>query len=174
MSPEHAMSDPANTMMPPEEQKPLVEQVEEDRADEDRETFITESGLVEEVEEEDAKVGEIQYCRFKPYMHICMYSNLLQANQQLCRGASQSDARGACNASTTIQGSMSISVQLSWTRTAAVEPPLGWFQPDPASCCSPQVPSCLVPGPPATMQRYSNHDAAMYALYPGPTYIYIL
>jgi hypothetical protein len=45
-------------MMPPDgDQKPLVEQVEEERADEDRETFITESGLVEEVEEEDAKVG---------------------------------------------------------------------------------------------------------------------
>lgn len=53
------MSDPANTMIPPEEQRPLVEQVEEDRADEDRETFITESGLVEEVEEEDAKVREL-------------------------------------------------------------------------------------------------------------------
>jgi hypothetical protein len=58
MSPDQVMSDPANTMMPPDgDQKPLVEQVEEERADEDRETFITESGLVEEVEEEDAKVG---------------------------------------------------------------------------------------------------------------------
>lgn len=54
------MSDPANTMMPPDEdQKPLVEQVEEERAEEDRETFITESGLVEEVEEEDAQVGRV-------------------------------------------------------------------------------------------------------------------
>lgn len=52
------MSDPANAMLAAEdeaEQKPLVEQVEEERADEDRETFITESGLVEEVEEEDAQ-----------------------------------------------------------------------------------------------------------------------
>lgn len=56
------MSDPANAMTAApadaeQEQKPLVEQVEEERADEDRETFITESGLVEEVEEEDAQVG---------------------------------------------------------------------------------------------------------------------
>jgi hypothetical protein len=57
MSQDQVLSDPANTMIPPDqEQKPLVEQVEEERADEDRETFITESGLVEEVEEEDAKV----------------------------------------------------------------------------------------------------------------------
>ena len=58
------MSDPANTMLSAEaEQKPLVEQVEQDRADEDRETFITESGLVEEVEEEDAKVRAGCNCR---------------------------------------------------------------------------------------------------------------
>jgi hypothetical protein len=62
LSPEQVnMSDPANAMLAAEdeaEQKPLVEQVEEERADEDRETFITESGLVEEVEEEDAQVRE--------------------------------------------------------------------------------------------------------------------
>lgn len=57
MSQDQVMSDPANAMLRPEDdQKPLVEQVEEERAEEDRETFITESGLVEEVEEEDAKV----------------------------------------------------------------------------------------------------------------------
>jgi hypothetical protein len=64
LSQDQVMSDPANTMIPPEEQRPLVEQVEEDRADEDRETFITESGLVEEVEEEDAKVRQLVVSKY--------------------------------------------------------------------------------------------------------------
>jgi hypothetical protein len=80
------MSDPANTMMPPDgDQKPLVEQVEEERADEDRETFITESGLVEEVEEEDAKVGChccTCCCSKEPWFHWQQQQQQQQCQQQ--------------------------------------------------------------------------------------------
>lgn len=77
------MSDPANTMLRPEDdQKPLVEQVEEERAEEDRETFITESGLVEEVEEEDAKVGAVlgqQQGLVGGGVLLCLYGKLWRA-----------------------------------------------------------------------------------------------
>lgn len=50
--------DPENTIVaqPQIEAQPLVSLFEAERNDEDRETFVTAEGLVEEVEEEDAKV----------------------------------------------------------------------------------------------------------------------
>ena len=50
--------DPENTIVAqtPIEAQPLVSQFEAERNDEDRETFFTAEGRVEEVEEEDAKV----------------------------------------------------------------------------------------------------------------------
>eukprot|EP00878_Enallax_costatus_P039337 GHUV01044957.1.p2 GENE.GHUV01044957.1~~GHUV01044957.1.p2 ORF type:complete len:102 (-),score=0.66 GHUV01044957.1:745-1050(-) len=50
--------DPENSIVAqtPIEAQPLVSQFEAERNDEDRETFVTAEGLVEEVEEEDAKV----------------------------------------------------------------------------------------------------------------------
>jgi hypothetical protein len=54
------LTDPANSIVSPspwlEEAQPLVSQFEA-REDEDRETFETAEGLVQEVEEEDAEVG---------------------------------------------------------------------------------------------------------------------
>lgn len=53
----HALSDPADSIVSQGlEAQPLVTQFEA-REDEDRETFVTAEGLVEEVEEEDAKVN---------------------------------------------------------------------------------------------------------------------
>jgi hypothetical protein len=51
---DESSSDPGNTTL--EQRAPLVEQFEAERGEEERETFITESGLVEEVEEQDAQV----------------------------------------------------------------------------------------------------------------------
>lgn len=50
--------DPANSIVtqPSHEAQPLVTQFEAERNDDDRETFVTAEGLVEEIEEEDAKV----------------------------------------------------------------------------------------------------------------------
>jgi hypothetical protein len=52
-----AMTEPANTSLaPPQDSDTLAAQVEAERGEEERESFITESGLVEEVEEQDAQV----------------------------------------------------------------------------------------------------------------------
>jgi hypothetical protein len=56
------LTDPANSIVSPapglEEAQPLVTQFEA-REDEDRETFVTAEGLVQEVEEEDAEVSKL-------------------------------------------------------------------------------------------------------------------
>jgi hypothetical protein len=56
------VTDPANSIVSPAaglgEAQPLVTQFEA-REDEDRETFVTAEGLVQEVEEEDAEVGGV-------------------------------------------------------------------------------------------------------------------
>lgn len=58
LSVSNEVPDPANTILSQTavEVQPLVTQFEAERNDEDRETFVTAEGLVEEVEEEDAKV----------------------------------------------------------------------------------------------------------------------
>lgn len=63
-SPSSDVPDPADSIVakPPIETQPLVTQFEAERNDDDRETFVTAEGLVEEVEEEDAQVHCKRLC----------------------------------------------------------------------------------------------------------------